>query len=122
MPAWPPRQYGGRRLIVTTLHEPNRDQEVRDALRLFAYGASRFARNVVVRRGDRLGRVDLQSGGTAALVAAGSLARLVRKGAKVIRTVQAPASLGAPTGGVVGYARFWADGVLLGSVPVRAQD
>jgi D-alanyl-D-alanine carboxypeptidase (penicillin-binding protein 5/6) len=36
--------YGGRRLIVTMLHEPNRGQEEKDALLLFAYGAARRAR------------------------------------------------------------------------------
>lgn len=112
--------YRGRRLIVTTLHEPNRDVEVRDALQLFAYGASRFARSIVVRRGEQLGQVSLQDGGTAQLVAAGGLSRVVRMGARVTRTVQAPSSLDAPTSGVVGYASFWADGVLLGAVPLRA--
>ena len=78
-------RYGGRRLIVTTLHEPNRDQEVKDALGLFAFGASRFSRSVVVRRGQRVGEVTLLSGGKAALVAEDDLSRVVRKGAHVGR-------------------------------------
>ena len=111
-------KYGGRRLIVTTLHEPNRTLEVHDALRLFAYGASRFSRSAVVRRGERIGEIDV-AGGTVPLVAAGDLTRLVRRGAEVERRVQVPGRLDAPTDAVVGYARFWADGVLLGAVPVR---
>jgi serine-type D-Ala-D-Ala carboxypeptidase (penicillin-binding protein 5/6) len=113
-------RYGGRRLIVTTLHEPNRDQEVRDALELFRYGASRFARSVVVRRGDRVGEVDLATGGVAALVAERDLSRVVRKGARVKTRIQAPSTLAGPTDDVVGYARFSADGMLLGIVPLRA--
>jgi serine-type D-Ala-D-Ala carboxypeptidase (penicillin-binding protein 5/6) len=111
-------KYGGRRLIVTTLHEPNRTLEVRDALRLFAYGASQFARSAVVRRGERLGDISV-AGGTLPLVAAGDLTRLVRRGAEVRRHVTVPGGLDAPTDAVIGYARFWADGVLLGAVPVR---
>lgn len=111
-------KYGGRRLIVTTLHEPNRTVEMRDALRLFAYGASRFERSVVVRRGDPVGEISV-GGGTVPLVAADDLTRVVRRGATVKRRVQAPGTLATPTDAVVGYARFWADGVLLGAVPVR---
>jgi serine-type D-Ala-D-Ala carboxypeptidase (penicillin-binding protein 5/6) len=113
-------KYGGRRLIVTTLHEPNRDQEVKDALGLFAFGASRFSRSVVVRRGERVGEVSLLSGGKAALVAERDLSRVVRNGARVRTKIQAPATLAAPTDEVVGYARFSADGMLLGTVPLRA--
>jgi D-alanyl-D-alanine carboxypeptidase len=111
-------RYGGRRLIVTTLHEPNRTEEVRDALRLFAYGASRFARSVVVRRGERVGEISV-AGGTVPLVAADDLTRLVRRGAAVKTTIQAPEAIPTPTHAVVGYARVWADGVPLGVVPVR---
>ena len=111
-------KYGGRRLIVTTLHEPNRTLEVRDALRLFAYGASNFSRSVVIRRGEEVGRIAV-AGDTVPLVADGDLTRMVRHGATVKRRVHAPERLASPTGAVVGYARFWADGVLLGAVPVR---
>ena len=111
-------KYGGRRLIVTTLREPNRDTEVRDALRLFAYGASNFSRSVLVRRGQQVGRIAV-AGGTVPLVADGDLTRMVRRGATVKHRVHAPRQLAAPTDAVVGYARFWADGVLLGAVPVR---
>ncbi len=112
-------EYGGRRLIVTTLHEPNRTEEVRDALSLFAYGASHFARSVVVRRGERVGEISV-AGGTVPLVAADDLTRVVRRGATLKSSVRAPTALTSPTDAVVGYARFWADGVLLGAVPVRA--
>jgi len=114
-------KYGGRRLIVTTLHEPNRTVEVRDALRLFAYGASHFSRSVVVSRGQQVGEITV-AGGTVALVADGDLTRMVRRGATVKRRVRVPEEVDQPTGAVVGYARFWADGVLLGAVPVRTAE
>jgi len=72
-----------------------------------------------VRRGDKVGEIAV-AGGTVPLVAADDLTRMVRHGAAVERSVQAPDTLAAPTDAVVGYARFWADGVLLGAVPVRA--
>ncbi len=71
---------------------PTATQEVRDALRLFAYGASRFARSVVVRRGERVGEISV-AGGTVPLVAADDLTRVVRRGATVKRRVQAPGTL-----------------------------
>jgi D-alanyl-D-alanine carboxypeptidase/D-alanyl-D-alanine carboxypeptidase (penicillin-binding protein 5/6) len=113
-------KYGGRRLIVTTLHEPNRDHEVRDALKLFKYGASLFARSTVVRFGEPLTVVPVEGGGWAQLTAAAGLARMVRKGAGISTRFDVPASL--PASGrhdVVGSADFWADGVRLGSVPLR---
>lgn len=64
-------EYGARRLIVTTLRQPNRDQEVRDALKLFAYGASRYARSVHVREGRGVGELPLEDGGAASLAAGG---------------------------------------------------
>ena len=114
-------KYGGRRLIVTTLHEPNRTTEVRDALRLFAYGASNFSRSVVVRRGQQVGKIAV-AGDTVPLVADEDLTRMVRRGATVKRRLQVPGLLHAPTDAVVGYARFWADGVPLGAVPVRTAE
>jgi D-alanyl-D-alanine carboxypeptidase len=116
-------KFGVRRLIVTTLHQPSRGQEVRDAVKLFEYGASRFARRRLVRAGERMGELPLAGGGqTAALTADAGLARVVRKGARVTTRLSVPATLSAPsaTDAVVGYATFWADGVLLGSVSVRA--
>ena len=116
--------YRSKRLIVTTLHQPSRDQEVHDALKLFAYGASRFASRRVVRAGQRVGELALRAGGTSTPLTAGAgLARVVRKGAAVTTRLSVPAALDAPPGRseVVGYATFWADGVLLGSVPVRAE-
>jgi D-alanyl-D-alanine carboxypeptidase (penicillin-binding protein 5/6) len=117
-------KYGARRLIVTTLHQPSRDQEVRDALTLFAYGASRFARKRIVRAGERVGELPLEIGGRAAALTAGAgLARVVRKGAPVTTRLSVPGTLQAAPARdeVVGYATFWSDGVLLGSVPVRAE-
>ena len=35
-------------LIVVTMHEPSREQEVRDALALFAWGSSQYAKRPVV--------------------------------------------------------------------------
>jgi len=116
-------KYGERRLIVTTLRQPTRDQEVRDALKLFAYGASRFARTQLVRAGQRVGELPLGDGGeTAALTAGRSLARVVRRGATVTTRLSVPAALPTPPSRslVVGHATYWADGLLLGSVPVRA--
>ena len=117
-------KYGARRLIVTTLNQPSRDQEVRDAVKLFEYGASRFARRRIVRAGERVGELPLAADGqTTALTAGAGLARVVRKGARVTTRLSVPASLAAPPAReeVVGYATFWADGVLLGSVPVRVE-
>ena len=40
-------------LIVVTMHEPTRDQEERDAVRLFKWGSAQYARRTFVAAGER---------------------------------------------------------------------
>jgi serine-type D-Ala-D-Ala carboxypeptidase (penicillin-binding protein 5/6) len=113
-------RYAGRRLIVTTLREPNRDQEVRDALRLFAYGASQYAQRTLVRRGERVGGLKASDGEKIALVAADDLIRTVRKGAPVRHRLHTTAvAIRGAVSGTAGTVSYWSDGVLLGTVALR---
>ncbi len=109
-------------LIVVTMHEPNRDQEVTDAVALFTWGSAQYARRTIVNVGDPVASLPLDDGGGVMLSARTKLVTVVRAAASVTIVVSAPASL--PTrpaiGAVVGTATYVADGLHLGTVDLVA--
>ncbi len=109
-------------LIVVTMHEPNRDQEERDAVGLLTWGSAQYARKTLVSVGDVVATVRLAGGGRVALTAAAPLTAVVRTAAvvKVRRAVPRRLALLPPTGTVIGRAGYWADGVRAGTVSLVA--
>jgi D-alanyl-D-alanine carboxypeptidase (penicillin-binding protein 5/6) len=105
-------------LIVVTMHEPNRDQEERDAVGLFTWGSSQYARETLVSAGDVVTSVRLAGGGTVALAAAAPVSAVVRTAALVTVRRAVPARLSPllPAGTVAGRAGYWADGLRVGTV------
>ena len=105
-------------LIVVTMHEPSREQEVRDALALFAWGSSLYAKRPVVKAYEEvISRPG--PGGTAVILSAASpLSAVVRRGAAVTRRLDVPRSFAsAPsTGTDVGSVTYVSDGLTLGTV------
>ena len=109
-------------LIVVTMHEPNRDQEERDAVGLLAWGSARYARRTLVSSGDVVATVRLAGGGRVALAAPDSLIAVVRTAAviKVRHAVPRRLALLPPAGTVMGRAGYWADGLRMGTVDLVA--
>jgi D-alanyl-D-alanine carboxypeptidase (penicillin-binding protein 5/6) len=109
-------------LIVVTMHEPTRDQEERDAVRLFTWGSAQYTRKTVVEAGDVVTTLPVTGGGRVALAAATPLTAVVRTAAavKVRRAVPRRLAQLPPTGTVIGRAGYWADGVRLGTVGLVA--
>ena len=109
-------------LIVVTMHEPNRDQEERDAVGLLMWGSAHYARKTLVSAGDVVATARLAGGGRVALAAAAPLTAVVRTAAvvKVRRAVPRRLALLPPTGTVIGRAGYWADGVRAGTVSLVA--
>jgi len=105
-------------LIVVTMREPNRDQEVSDAVGLFAWGSAQYARTTLVSPGEVVTTVRLAGGGRVDLAAATSLSAVVRKAAVVTVRCATPARLRhLPAAGTqIGRAGYWADGVRVGRV------
>ena len=109
-------------LIVVTMHEPTREQEVKDALALFDWGSALYAKRPVVAAGDVVTRVPLSGGGDVALAAKTTLTAVVRSAAAVSTHLDAPASFSSrpATGSVVGSATYSSDGLTLGRVDLVA--
>ena len=109
-------------LIVVTMHEPNRDQEERDAVGLFMWGSAQYTRKTLVSAGEVVTTVRLAGGGRVALAAATPLTAVVRTAAtvKVRRAVPRRLAQLPPAGTVIGRAGYWADGVRLGTVDLVA--
>ena len=109
-------------LIVVTMHEPNRDQEERDAVGLLRWGSAQYARKTLVSAGEVVTTVRLAGGGRVALAAAAPLTAVVRTAAvvKTRRAVPARLPLLPPAGTVIGRAGYWADGVRVATVSLVA--
>jgi D-alanyl-D-alanine carboxypeptidase (penicillin-binding protein 5/6) len=112
-----------RGLIVVTLREPTREQEVRDAVALFKWADALYERRLLASAGDLVTTVPLADGGEVRAVAASPLTRVVRRAAEVQVEVTLLAS---PLGDVpepgtrLGTVAFRADGQLLGTVDLVA--
>jgi D-alanyl-D-alanine carboxypeptidase (penicillin-binding protein 5/6) len=109
-------------LIVVTMHEPNRDQEERDAVGLLMWGSAQYTRKTLVSTGDVVTTVRLAGGGRVTLAAATPLTAVVRTAAAVKVRRAAPRRLAQlpPAGTVIGRAGYWADGLRLGTVDLVA--
>ena len=78
-------------LIVVTMHEPSREQEVRDALALFAWGSSQYVKRPVVKACEGVVTRPGPGGTAVTLSAASQLSAIVRRGAAVTRRLAGPA-------------------------------
>jgi D-alanyl-D-alanine carboxypeptidase len=105
-------------LIVITMHEPSREQEVRDALSLFAWGSFQYARRPVVAADEAVTSRPGPGGSTVTLAAATTLSAVVRRGAAVTRRYDAPRSFAntPATATDVGSVTYLSDGATLGTV------
>jgi D-alanyl-D-alanine carboxypeptidase (penicillin-binding protein 5/6) len=106
-------------LIVVTMREPSRDQEEKDAVALFEWGAGLFEQRQLVTAGELIEQVEVTGGEPVDLVAATGLSAAVRKGADVIQSLALPADplpQRPADGTVLGTATYRADAFVLGSV------
>ncbi len=113
----------GHHVLVTLLGEPDDAHRLADALALFHWSATQYARRTVVPAGAVLARAALPyHDGGLALVAAAPLTASLRIGAHVTIRVAAPARVGLPVtqGQSLGSARVSADGHLVGTVRLVA--
>ena len=113
----------GHHVLVTLLGEPDDAHRLVDALALFHWSATQYARRTVVSAGAVLAHAALPyHDGGLALVAAGPLTASLRVGAPVAIRVTAPPRVGLPVtqGQTVGSARVSADGRLVGTVRLVA--
>jgi len=109
-------RYGGRRFIVTLLHEPTPKRRVKDALALFKYAAHLYARREVVSTGAVLAHAQVPYHDEGVdLVVQKPVTALMRTAAQVISLVRAPARLPLPVtqGQVLGAVVYKADGVVV---------
>ena len=110
-------------LIVVTMREPTRDQEEKDAVALFEWGAGLFEQRQLVTAGELIEQVEVAGGEPVDLVAAAGLSAAVRKGADVIQSLSYPAEplpRRPADGTVLGTATYRADAFVLGSVDLVA--
>lgn len=110
-------------LIVVTMREPSRDQEVTDAVALFRWGSALYQERLVVSSDDVVDTLEVAGGGTVAAAAATDLTAIVRTAAS-IRTVvvlpSEPLSVMPADGEKLGTATYWSDGLKLGRVDLVA--
>jgi D-alanyl-D-alanine carboxypeptidase (penicillin-binding protein 5/6) len=111
--------YHLRPIIITTLHEPTRDQERIDVLKLFAWADALYANRTIVTAGHAVAaRAVSGSNDRVSLVASRTLTAIARRAAPVTVKISAPDPLPGPVsdGQKVGTATYYADGQKLGSV------
>jgi D-alanyl-D-alanine carboxypeptidase (penicillin-binding protein 5/6) len=111
--------YHNRAIIITTLHEPSRDQERIDVLKLFKWADALYANRTIVTLGHTVTtRAVSGSNDQVALVAARTLTAMARRAATVTVKINAPDPLAGPVtnGQVAGTATYYADGQKLGTV------
>jgi D-alanyl-D-alanine carboxypeptidase (penicillin-binding protein 5/6) len=112
-----------RGLIVVTLREPTREQEVRDAVALFKWADALYERRLLASAGDLVTTVPLADGGEVRAVAASPLTRVVRRAAEVqVEVMRLASPLGdvPEPGARLGTVAFRADGQLLGTIDLVA--
>ena len=110
-------------LIVVTMREPTRNQEERDAVALFLWGAGLYEDRQIARAGDEVAQLAVTGGAPVAVVAGADLSGVVRKAATVSRCLQLPAEPLAERpadGTVLGTATYRCDGLVVGSVDLLA--
>lgn len=109
-------------LIVVTMHEPTREQEVSDAVALFTWGSALYSHRTIVAAGALVSTLPLDSGGDVTLAAGSSLVAVARAAATITTSFSLPASLPKPPadGTVVGSVAYWVDGLRVGTVSLVA--
>jgi len=111
-------------LIVVTMREPSRDQEERDAVALFLWGAGLYEERQIVAAGDVVTELAAGAGGPVAAVAAGGLTAVVRKAATVrpvlAWSVPLPLTDRPDDGTKLGTVTYRSDGLVLGDVDLLA--
>lgn len=110
----------GRRLVAVTINAPD---DWNDQARLLAYAFSEYHQRTIAECGDLLADVPVISGDRAAVsAAAGETFSCALRADEQIETVlRLPRMVFAPAfrGEPAGYADFYLEGVLLGSIPLR---
>ena len=110
-------RYGGRRFIVTLLHEPTPTRRVRDAVALFKYASRLYTRREVAAAGTALAHAQVAYHDEGVdLVVQKPVTALMRSAAQVVSIVRAPARIPLPVaqGQVLGAVVYKADGAVVG--------
>jgi serine-type D-Ala-D-Ala carboxypeptidase (penicillin-binding protein 5/6) len=111
-------QMGSVPFIYVSMHQPTRDQEVKDAVAMFSWGTGQYATIPLTRTGDIVTSRPVAGGGRVALLAAGPVSAVVRRGATVTRRFALPAAFprSPSEGTTVGAVTYASDGLTLGTV------
>ncbi len=112
-----------RALIVVTLREPTREQEVRDVVALFKWADALYERRLLVSAGDLVTTVPVAGDGEVRAVAANSLSRVVRRAAEVqveLTLLASPVAEAPEPGALLGSVTYRADEQVLGAVGLIA--
>ncbi len=110
-------------LIVVTMREPTRDQEERDSVALFMWGAGQYEERQIVRTGDEIAQLAVTGEAPVTVVASADLSAVVRKATTVSPTLQLPAEPLAErpaNGEVLGTVTYRCDGLVVGRVDLVA--
>jgi serine-type D-Ala-D-Ala carboxypeptidase (penicillin-binding protein 5/6) len=110
-------------LIVVTMREPTRRQEVEDAVALLFWGSGLYETQLLVASGEVVAELAVAGGDPVAAVAARDLSAVVRTGATVTPVLQLPAQPlpDRPDDGArLGSVTYRSDGLVLGTVDVLA--
>ena len=110
-------------LIVVTMREPSRRQEVEDAVALLSWGSGLYATSLVVASGGVVAELSVAGGDPVAAVAAWDLSAVVRTSATVTPVLQLPAQPlpSRPEDGArLGSVTYRSDGLDLGTVDLLA--
>lgn len=113
----------GIELISVAIAAPTDETRYSDNLALLEYGFSQYRRKQPVRRGEQLAEASIRySGGELPLRAARGVEVGLRKGQKVDLKVIAPQEVEGPIrrGVVLGKATVTVDGMVAGTVPLKA--
>ena len=110
-------------LIVVTMREPTRRQEVEDACALLFWGSDLYETSLIVASGEAVAELAVAGGDPVAAVAARDLSAVVRTAATVTPVLQLPAQplpARPDDGDRLGSATYWSDGLVLGTVDLLA--
>ena len=110
-------------LIVVTMREPTRPQEVEDAVALLLWGSGLYATSPIVASGEVVAELAVARGDPVAAVAAWDLSAVVRTAATVTPVLRLPAQpfpVRPADGARLGSVTYWSDGLVLGAVDLLA--
>jgi serine-type D-Ala-D-Ala carboxypeptidase (penicillin-binding protein 5/6) len=109
---------GLRPFITATLGATDRGQDALDHVALYLWASQLYEERTLLTAGQTVASVPLAGGGEVQIAAEAGLTAVVRKAAKVTRTLTLPARFAErpADGAAVGTAAYRADGVSLGQV------